>query len=113
MKYDSSEACNYQYVVVTVDAARSVLQRDELVQLLSAENVLARRYFTPGAHRMRAYSAAYADVRLPVTERLAESVLCLPTGTAVAPADVTKICDVLRVALAEPERVRARLKELR
>lgn len=113
LRYDENEACNYQYVVVTVDAARTGLTRDELVQVLHAENVLARRYFTPGTHRMRAYAEAYADVRLPVTEQLAECVLCLPTGTAVDPNDVAKICNVMRLALSDPERVRAALRQLR
>src|SRR5262245_39741113 len=46
------------------------LTRDDLCALLWAENVLARRYFHPGCHRMAPYSSLDPDAaaRLPVTE---------------------------------------------
>lgn len=110
LQYGPGESSNYQYVVVTVSPAESGLTRDELVRVLQAENVLARRYFAPGTHRMRAYRAEYAHVSLPVTESLAERVLCLPTGTAVADPDISRICQVLRTAVKNAARVRSRLE---
>jgi dTDP-4-amino-4,6-dideoxygalactose transaminase len=74
------------------------MDRDSLQRVLMAENVLARRYFYPGAHRMEPYVSLpdAASHRLPVTERVAEEVLALPTGTAVNTADVNAICDLIR-----------------
>ena len=40
------------------------ISRDELVQILQAENVLARRYFYPGCHRMEPYRSYYPHARL-------------------------------------------------
>ena len=54
MPYDSAERGNYQYVVVEVDEATAGLTRDDLIKVLHAENVLARKYFWPGCHRMSA-----------------------------------------------------------
>jgi dTDP-4-amino-4,6-dideoxygalactose transaminase len=34
---------------------------------------------------------------LPVTEHLASSLLTLPTGTAVGPDDVDRVCDLIRL----------------
>ena len=83
--FDENEQHNYQYVVVDVDEEAAGLTRDELVAVLRAENVLARRYFFPGCHRMEPYRSYFphAGLLLPNTERVASGVLCLPTGTAV------------------------------
>ncbi|HEV3469266.1 MAG TPA: DegT/DnrJ/EryC1/StrS family aminotransferase [Pyrinomonadaceae bacterium] len=101
MEYDARERSNYQYVVVEVDEARAGLTRDELIEILHRENVLARRYFWPGCHRMEAYRGdpRYAGLSLPATELVSSRVLVLPTGAAVGEAEIGLICDALRVAV--------------
>ena len=113
-EYSGIERSNYQYLVVEVDE-RAALTRDELVQVLWAENVIARKYFWPGCHRMEPYRSLYPHARLllPVTERVADKVLLLPTGTAVDPSTVARICDLVRSALARPAEVRAALETRR
>lgn len=110
MPYDASERCNYQYVVVEVDPTAG-LSRDELVAVLHAEKVVARRYFWPGCHRMEPYRSYFphAGLLLPTTERVSERVIVLPTGTAIEPADIDVVAAILRTALASPEAVRAAL----
>jgi dTDP-4-amino-4,6-dideoxygalactose transaminase len=109
--FDEGERSNYQYIVVEVDEAAAGLSRDALVRILWAENVLARRYFYPGCHRMEPYQSLYptASEMLPVTERVLERVLTLPTGTAVTPEDVQRVCEMLRFALRHSSEVRRRL----
>ncbi len=104
MRYDEREQSNYQYIVVELDEATPIT-RDELVAVLHAENVLARRYFYPGCHRMEPYRSFFphAGLLLTETESLARRVLLLPTGTAVGPADVAEICAVLGLALDHPD----------
>jgi dTDP-4-amino-4,6-dideoxygalactose transaminase len=100
IEYDGAERNNYQYVVVELDADLAGVTRDDLVERLWAEGVLARRYFHPGCHRMEPYRSLYPDAgrHLPETEQLTGRVLCLPTGTAVTPKDVRWICGILRRA---------------
>lgn len=97
----SNDQWNYQYVVIRVDADRAGLTRDQLVEVLWAENVRARRYFAPGVHRMEPYKSYFphAGMLLPITETLCEEVLVLPTGTAVDPETAAKVCDILAAAL--------------
>jgi dTDP-4-amino-4,6-dideoxygalactose transaminase len=97
LKYDEGERCNYQYVVTEVDEARTKISRDEMVRVLHAEKVLARRYFHPGCHRMEPYRSYFphAGLLLPQTERLAGRVLSLPTGTAVGPDEVGRVCELV------------------
>ncbi len=113
--YDPEEQNNYQYVVVEIDEAAAGLSRDELVQVLFAENVLARRYFYPGCHRMEPYRTLLAGnpPLLPVTESLASRVLVLPTGTQLAAEDADTICDILKRAVASSPKIRGRLKQRR
>jgi dTDP-4-amino-4,6-dideoxygalactose transaminase len=111
LRYDESERSNFQYIVIELDADRAGLSRDEVVSVLHAENVIARRYFWPGCHRMEPYRSYFphAGLLLGNTERMSERVIVLPTGTAVTPEDVDILCGVLRAALASPESVRQAL----
>jgi dTDP-4-amino-4,6-dideoxygalactose transaminase len=107
MIYDATEKMNYQYVVVEIDPGVAKLTRDELLQVLWAENVIARRYFYPGCHRMEPYRSYYphAGLVLPVTEHLVQRVMLLPTGTAVLPEDISKICQIIKTAISEAKEV--------
>jgi dTDP-4-amino-4,6-dideoxygalactose transaminase len=112
MHYDESEAINWQYVVLEIDQAEAGLTRDELVEVLTAENVLARRYFFPGCHRMEPYQSYFphAALLLPETEKLCHRVMVLPNGTSVNEDSVSRICQIIRTAVSNAPAVRSRLK---
>jgi dTDP-4-amino-4,6-dideoxygalactose transaminase len=112
--YDDREHNNYQYIVVDVDAAQAGLDRDQMQRVLWAENVMARRYFYPGVHRMEPYRsrAPKSGFDLPHTESLTGRVLCLPTGTAVGAPEIRAIADVMRVSVENAEAVREQLTTL-
>jgi dTDP-4-amino-4,6-dideoxygalactose transaminase len=110
--YHSHDASNYQYIVLDIDERITGLTRDQLQHILWAENIMARRYFYPGCHRMEPYRTRFPDagLRLPCTERLAARVLSLPNGTAVDAATVRTICQIIRQAMAHGRAIGARLK---
>lgn len=99
LEYDEIETNNFQYVVAAVEP-NSGITRDELVDVLHAENVLARKYFWPGCHNMEPYRSLYPNVGLllPHTIATAEHVLVLPTGTAVGPSEIAGISEIVRCA---------------
>src|SRR5262249_57013735 len=107
-----SDRFNYQYVVLEIDETVTQITRDQLLEVLHAENILARRYFHPGCHRMEPYrSGPRLQVdHLPVTELLCRRVLVLPTGTAVGPDDVRGICEIVRMVIENSE-IRERLAD--
>jgi len=109
LEHSDAEQANHQYVVAEVDEDEAGLSRDQLLQVLHAENVIARRYFYPGCHRMEPYRSYFphAGLLLPVTERVAGRVLVLPTGTAVGPREIAAVCDILRAAIRERAAVSA------
>ncbi|MBC8145406.1 MAG: DegT/DnrJ/EryC1/StrS family aminotransferase, partial [bacterium] len=108
-RYDDSELSNYQYVVLEIDDELAGIDRDRLVEVLWAENVMARRYFYPGCHMMEPYRSLYSNAGdvLPQTERLVHRVLSLPTGTGVDANDIAGIASIIRVACAESDHVAA------
>ena len=101
--YDEREQSNRQFVVVEVDATQTGISRDALVDVLRAENVLARRYFFPGCHRFEPYRSGVrgAERPLPATDHVASRVVCLPTGPTVSEADIDTIGEIIRTACAE------------
>jgi dTDP-4-amino-4,6-dideoxygalactose transaminase len=105
--FDRQDRFNFQYVVLEVEPRDAGLTRDELVQVLHAEHVLARKYFFPGCHRMEPYRSYFphAGLLLPQTERLTQRVMVLPTGTAVDEQMIDKICGVVRAAVERHEEV--------
>jgi dTDP-4-amino-4,6-dideoxygalactose transaminase len=105
IRYNESEKCNFQYIVVEIDASVAGLHRDVLQKVLHAENVLARRYFWPGCHRMEPYRKLFPDAHLHLhhTEQVAGRVLILPTGAVRMEQEITTICDILRTAIAQAD----------
>jgi dTDP-4-amino-4,6-dideoxygalactose transaminase len=115
ISHDGAERQNYQYVVAEVSPGAAPLTRDELVTVLHAENVLARKYFWPGCHRMEPYRSLQpnAALLLPETERLAPRIIVLPTGQTITVEIVRHICAIIRSALDQAEAVRAAISPAR
>jgi dTDP-4-amino-4,6-dideoxygalactose transaminase len=98
--HEPRERNNYQYIVLEV-ARPYRASRDELVAALQAENILARKYFWPGCHRMKPYRNLFphAGLVLPNTNMVADRVIVLPTGATLPCGAIETIRDVC-VALA-------------
>ena len=109
--YNENEQCNYQYIVLEIDETATQISRDQLIKILWAENILARRYFYPGCHRMEPYRSymPHAGLLLPETEKLAKQVLILPTGTALGSDEIEKICQIVQLVVTRGQEIRERL----
>lgn len=101
INYDPTERNNYQYIVIEVDPGMCPRNRDEIVEALHAENVIARKYFWPGCHRMEPYRTTQPDAwrHLPETERVAARVIVLPTGQSVDEQTVRRVCGIIKTAV--------------
>jgi dTDP-4-amino-4,6-dideoxygalactose transaminase len=103
LPYDYTERNNFQYVVLELGQDFPV-KRDELIRVLHAENIRARRYFWPGCHNMKPYRDIYphAGLLLTNTTRVARRVVVLPTGAAVSAEAIDVIAGVVRVLAGAP-----------
>lgn len=96
LPFDEGERNNFQYVVLEVSEDCPV-DRDGIVNALHAENILARKYFWPGCHKMQPYKDLFphAGLMLPSTEEVAARVVVLPTGLSVTDVEIETIVSVI------------------
>jgi dTDP-4-amino-4,6-dideoxygalactose transaminase len=104
------EAAPHNFHYIVVEWEHPLIDRDLLVKLLAAENVLARRYFYPGCHRLEPHRSSMPDDghRLPATEALCRRVVLLPCGGELRPEEIDSICGLLRVIATEGEEILGR-----
>ena len=109
--YDETQRCNFQYIVFEVDEEVAGISRDLLVEVLQAENVMARRYFYPGCHNMEPYRSFFphAGLLLPHTQQLVQKVISLPNGTAVTSKDISVITDIIKRAIRNGREITQKL----
>ncbi len=98
LEYDEREQNNYQYIVIELTEDCEV-SRDRMSEILQAENVMARRYFWPGCHRMKPFvEAAHGAIPLLAhSESVSERVIVLPAGASVDEAIIDGICKIISV----------------
>jgi len=111
LQYDENQRNNYQYVVITLDDELTGISRDQMIRILWAENIMARRYFYPGCHRMEPYRSYYphAGLVLPETNVLTDCVLQLPTGTNIGVEQIELICKIFKIAMLHSVEIRCLL----
>ena len=90
-------AASRQYFVVRIDASAFGASRDDLQAGLRAYNVMTRKYFFPLCSDYACYRhlPSAAPERLPVAQRAAREVLCLPIYGTLPLDAVDRICDML------------------
>ncbi|MDD5722596.1 MAG: DegT/DnrJ/EryC1/StrS family aminotransferase [Syntrophales bacterium] len=88
---------NYSYYPILIDSNKLGMSRDALYERLKEFNIFTRRYFYPLISSFPAYrglpSAAFDN--LPVANRIANQVLCLPIYSDLEVSDVEFIVDTI------------------
>jgi dTDP-4-amino-4,6-dideoxygalactose transaminase len=88
---------NYSYFPILVDADRYGMNRDDLFLVMRRCNIFARKYFYPLISHASCYSAlpSASPAKLPVAERIATQVICLPIYGALEHDTVRRICGLI------------------
>ena len=102
---EKPDTLNCQYVVGELAPELPVFARDLLVDVLWAENVVARKYFYPGCHRSAPYAGRAPAPALPVTDDLCRRVVVFPSGTAVSPDQIRLIAETVRYVLEHADEI--------
>src|SRR5574344_1180301 len=84
---------NYAYFPIFVDAEKYGMTRDELYFKMKAKNILGRRYFYPLISTFSTYKDLESSrpENLPVSVKMADSVICLPIHTELTEGDVDRV----------------------
>lgn len=103
MRYSPAERNSHHYVVLEVSEDCEAT-RDRIVSALQCENILARKYFWPGCHKMKPYCDLFphAGLMLRNTDRVSNGTVVLPTGNQVSLRDVDAICALIRLIASTP-----------
>ena len=86
---------NYAYFPVVFDGYK--YNRDEIFNILAAENIIARKYFYPLTNAFECYSEriGFNPEKTPIAKHIAENVLCLPMYADLSLEDVYRICSLI------------------
>lgn len=89
---------NHSYFPLLIDQHKYGISRDELYTLLKNNNIFTRRYFYPLISEFPSYKglSSAAPSNLPVAEKVAKQILCLPIFPNLELNYVNKICSLLK-----------------
>jgi dTDP-4-amino-4,6-dideoxygalactose transaminase len=88
------------YLPVVIDPPRFGCDRNEAVNLLARRNLHVRKYYSPPCHQMSVYAAMRRQPSLPISERLAGSVLALPIYNDMTTHECDGIVETFRLLAA-------------
>lgn len=89
---------NYAYFPIFVDEAKYGMSRDALYEKLKSNNILGRRYFYPLIPTFEPYKELPSAQNLPVAQKAAEQVICLPLYPDLERDIVDRIIEWIRMS---------------
>lgn len=109
VEFDESDQTSYKNIVIELLDGWS-LTREDTLNILNAEKIFARAYYSPPLHRKRmAYD--YVPVDLPVTDILAERFMLLPCGHLVCNDDIVEIVELFSLLSTQANSIIDRLQK--
>ncbi len=86
---------SYKDFAILIDAEEFGASRDQVAEHLARRGVATKKYFDPPIHLQTAFEkwGQHYKGRLPVTEKIAKEVLCLPIYPALSEQDITYIVE--------------------
>lgn len=88
---------NYAYFPIFVNEIEYGMSRDNLYDKLKDNNIYSRRYFYPLISEFSMYKGLESanPSNLPIAEKMANSVICLPIYSELDLETVEKICSII------------------
>lgn len=89
---------NYAYYPIFIDEEKFGMSRDDVYEDLKQHNIYGRRYFYPLISQFPTYKGLDSGKigRLPVAEKVAQKVICLPIYPALQDKEMETIVKVLK-----------------
>lgn len=89
---------NYSYFPIFISEAEYGMSRDALYEKLKSHNIFGRRYFYPLISNFSTYRGLESAVpaNLPVANKLADEVLCLPMYAGLTDEELQRIISLIK-----------------
>jgi len=87
---------NYSHFPVLIDQAKYGISRDALYEKFKKDNIYCRRYFYPLISQFKPYRELESAKpgKMPVAEKVAEQILCLPIYPELKAEIIENICAI-------------------
>jgi dTDP-4-amino-4,6-dideoxygalactose transaminase len=87
----------YAYFPVLIDSQKYGKSRDAVYEDLKKHNIYGRRYFYPLISHFSPYKELKSALpaKMPVAERVAQEVICLPIFPELASTMIDRICKLI------------------
>ena len=92
--FDETHRTSYKNIVIEITEDWP-FTRDVTVQLLNAEQVLARAYYAPALHQKDMHYP-HCKASLPLTDKLSERFILMPSGYRVTPKEIEGVLHLLK-----------------
>lgn len=110
LEFDERFQTGYKNIVAEVLDSWP-LSREVTIQILNAENILARPHYYPALHR-KAMKFPFVPANLPVTDMLAEKFINFPCGQLVSNDDIVGIVEFMKFIYVNAELILERLNRV-
>ncbi len=81
---------NFSYMPVLFDSEERLRAAEKA---LRADQIFPRRYFYPSLNSVRVF---HPPLQMPVAERVARTILCLPLYGSLEDSDIERVCSLIR-----------------
>ena len=86
---------NYAYFPVIFDEKVLGYTRDDVFNVLAAQNIGARKYFYPLTNTFACYEGQFDGNQTPIAQKIAQQVLTLPLYADLPLHTINLICDLI------------------
>lgn len=97
LRNEKSFEWNFAYFPILIDEQEYGMSRDELYDKMKSQGILGRRYFYPLITDFEPYKdyPSAQKANLPVANKIADSVICLPMHHALSDEDVERVLECI------------------
>lgn len=103
LSFDESEQTSFKNIVVKINADWP-LSRESTIELLNAEGILSRAYYSPPLHQKKMQYRAITT-QLPITEKASRHYMLMPCGYQVSTFQVGEVVKFLKFLYANADAI--------
>ena len=86
---------NYAYFPIVVEPKIFGASRNEIMEALASNGIMARKYFFPLTSAFECFHGQYDTQKTPVALHISNNVLTLPLYVSLEMETVDRICDII------------------
>ena len=109
-EFDETYRASYKNIVLEVTEDWP-FSRDLTVELLNAERVLARAYYSPALHQ-KTMLYPHCTGSLPLTDKLSKRFMLMPSGFTATPEEIHGVLQLMKSFYTQADQILAKVKEV-